>query len=83
MFAYIFFFHFPGLIIEEVTSRPRHLLQRRITQNTPMGGILSNNFSKKEKKKYELFYLKKPLMQVKPSLRIQNWNPKEAVMNFI
>ena len=78
-----FFFHFPGLIIEEVTSRPRHLLQRRITQNTPMGGILSNNFSKKEKKKYELFYLKKPLMQVKPSLRIQNWNPKEAVMNFI
>jgi len=47
-----------GLIIEEVTSRPRHLLQRRITQNTPMGGILSNNFSKKEKKKYELFYLK-------------------------
>ena len=50
MFAYIFFFHFPGLIIEEVPSRPRHLLQRRITQNTPMGGILSNNFSKKEKK---------------------------------
>ena len=48
MFVYIFVY-IPGLITDEVTNRPHHLLQRRITPSTPMGDILSNNFSKKEK----------------------------------
>ena len=71
-----FFFHFPGLIIEEVTSRPRHLLQRRITQNTPMGGILSNNFSKKEKKNTSSFTSKNHWCKLNPVWESRTGTPK-------
>ena len=82
MFAYIFFFIF------QVSSSKRSPVGLVICFNDALLKILQweaycQIIFPKKKKKYELFYLKKPLMQVKPSLRIQNWNPKEAVMNFI
>ena len=64
-------------LINEVTNRPHHPLPLHITPNTPTGGILSNNSQGDWRRftsvaliipKNELFYLKKPLMQINQSV---------------
>ena len=86
--SYRSFSGIPIGLTNEVTSQPHHPLQRHITQNTPTGGILSNDPKNTENPaspvldsrtgfdpvgfhiKKELFYLKKPLMQTLPILKI-------------